>query len=142
MEYRYRTADALGRIETGTAQAESKEQLIQKLRAEGRYLLEIREQTIPEVKFRFHRFRIQDRLSFTQQLAGLLNAGITLERALAILNELQFGQELDNVLRQLRRSLEAGLSFTAALEKFPEYFPPLFINMVRAGEAGGILPGV
>lgn len=142
MEYRYRTADALGRIETGTAQAESKEQLIQKLRAEGRYLLEIREQTAADARLKFRRIRVQERLNFTQQLAGLLNAGITLERALAILNELEFGREWDNVLRQLRRSLEAGLSFTAALEKFPEYFPPLFINMVRAGEAGGILPGV
>lgn len=142
MEFRYRTADATGRIETGTARAESKEQLIQKLRIEGRYLLEIREQSAPDAKFRIRRFKPQDRLSFTQQLTGLLNAGITLERALAILSELQLGEKLEDVIRQLRRSLEAGLSFTAALEKFPEYFPPLFINMVRAGEAGGILPRV
>ncbi|MGE5581340.1 MAG: type II secretion system F family protein [Bacillota bacterium] len=93
-------------------------------------------------KFNRYRFSPQERLNFTQQLASLLGAGIPLEKALAILGKLKFSPQMGDVINQLRRMLQEGLSFTMALERFPSHFPPLFISMVRAGEAGGILPQV
>ncbi|HEX3044524.1 MAG TPA: type II secretion system F family protein, partial [Bacillota bacterium] len=88
------------------------------------------------------RFSRQERLTFTQQLAGLLEAGIPLERALGILSKLKFSPNIGNTVIQLRRSLQEGLSFTMALQRFPDFFPEFYVNMVRAGEAGGILPEV
>jgi general secretion pathway protein F len=143
VQFSYRVADPQGRIELGREEAESKEQLILQLKAQGKFPLEIKES--PELlafKLNRSRFSRQERLNFTQQLAGLLEAGIPLERALGILCKLKFSPNIGNTVIQLRRSLQEGLSFTAALERFPDFFPDLYINMVRAGEAGGILPQV
>jgi type II secretory pathway component PulF len=143
LQFNYRAADSLGRIELGREEADSKEQLIFHLKSQGKYPLEIKEATdLFVVKLNRSHFSRQERLTFTQQLAGLLGAGIPLERALEILSKLKFSPNLGNTVTQLRRSLQEGLSFTAALERFPDFFPELYINMIRAGEAGGILPQV
>ncbi len=145
MQFSYRAADSTGKIISGSAEAESREQLIAKLKVEGRYLLDVKVKppglslTAP---FGRARFSQQERLTFTQQLAGLLTAGIPLEKALGILSKLKIGHQTGEIISQLRKSLQEGLSITNALERFPKYFPPLFISMVKAGEAGGILPQV
>jgi general secretion pathway protein F len=143
MQFYYKVADKAGKIEIGKEDAESKELLVSHLKAQGKFLLEIKE--VPELfSFQIHRMRFsrQERLTFTQQLAGLLEAGIPLERALGILSKLKFSPNIGNTVIQLRRSLQEGLSFTMALERFPDFFPEFYVNMVRAGEAGGILPEV
>lgn len=142
MRFQYKATDAWGKIEYGTLTADSREQAIAKLKAEGRFPLLLREINARGWRPRRKRLSKQERLNFTQQLAGLLAARVPLERALAIMGKLQMGEETKRVIGQLRRSLQEGLSFTAALERFPEHFPPLFVNMVRSGEAGGILPQV
>ncbi|HBF37891.1 MAG TPA: hypothetical protein DDW50_11275 [Firmicutes bacterium] len=143
MLFSYKAANTSGHIELGRIDAESKEQLIFQLKAQGKFPLEIKEaaELLP-FKLNRSRFSRQERLTFTQQLAGLLGAGIPLERALGILSKLKFSPNIGNVVVQLRRSLQEGLPFTAALERFPDFFPDLYINMVQAGEAGGILPQV
>lgn len=143
MQYSYRAADSSGKVESGWEEAETKEQLISKLKAQGKFLLEIKEKPLLfSVQFNRKHLSRQERLAFTQQLASLLAAGVPIEKALGILSRLKFSPQMSNLVIQLRRSLQEGLSFTVALERFPENFPPLFINMVRAGEAGGILPQV
>ena len=148
MQYQYQVADAHGKIERGSAEADSREQMISKLKAQGKYALEIKEKKGPAISFQFNSFlgtgRLSDneRLNFTQQLTSLLNARIPLERALGTLSRLKFTPQLNDIILQLRRLLQEGLSFSGALEQFPRQFPPLFINMVRVGETGGILPQV
>ncbi|HEX3047765.1 MAG TPA: type II secretion system F family protein [Bacillota bacterium] len=124
-------------------------QLISKFKSQGKYILEIKEASslLSGISFKggsgkTKKLSKQDRLVFTQQLSGLLTAGIPLDRALGILSKLQFGGKLNSVIIELRRLLQEGLSFTAALEKYPDDFPGLFTNMVKAGEAGGVLPEV
>jgi general secretion pathway protein F len=142
MQFSYKAVDARGKMETGKVAADSREQLIALFKTQGKTLLEIK----TEKKFAVHlargRFTGQERLNFTQQLAGLLTAGIPIERALAILARLNSGATTVKLIDQLNRSLHEGLSFTAALERFTKEFTPLYINMVRAGEAGGVLPEV
>jgi general secretion pathway protein F len=143
LQFSYRSATVQGKIELGREEAESKEQLISRLKAQGKFPLEIKEyQELWSFKLNRSRFSRQERLTFTQQLAGLLEAGIPLERALGILSKLKFSPNIGDTVIQLRRSLQEGLSFTAALERFPAFFPDIYVNMVRAGEAGGILPQV
>jgi general secretion pathway protein F len=141
-QFNYRAATAQGRIEQGRREAESREQLIQQLKAAGKYPLEVTERAPAALGWGGRTFSRQERLNFTQQLGGLLSAGIPLERALAIVSRLNLPPQVDKVVQGLRRSLQEGLSFTAALERFPGHFPALYVNMVRAGEAGGILPQV
>jgi Type II secretory pathway, component PulF len=143
MQFSYRVADTQGRITLGREEAESKEQLISQLRLQGKFPIEIKESPeLLSLRLRRTRFSRMERLTFTQQLAGLLEAGVPLEHALAILSKLKFSPNIGDTVIQLRRSLQEGLSFTAALGGFPDFFPDLYINMVRAGEAGGILPQV
>ncbi|HOJ79119.1 MAG TPA: type II secretion system F family protein, partial [Bacillota bacterium] len=142
MQFTYKTTDYNGKIEYGQAEADSREQLIAILKSRGKIPLEIKSETKMHSSVRISRFSKKERLNFTQQLAGLLNAGISLEKALGILNRIILRGELANIIQQLQRLLQEGHSFTAALEKHPRHFPALYINMVRAGEAGGILPQV
>lgn len=142
MQFTYKTADFNGKIEYGQAEADSREQLIAILKSRGKIPLEIKSETKMHSSVRISRFSKKERLNFTQQLAGLLNAGISLEKALGILNRIILRGELANIIQQLQRLLQEGHSFTAALERYPRHFPALYINMVRAGEAGGILPQV
>jgi type II secretory pathway component PulF len=142
LQFTYKTTDYNGKIEYGQAEADSREQLIAILKSRGKIPLEIKSETKMHSSVRISRFSKKERLNFTQQLAGLLNAGISLEKALGILNRITLRGELANIIQQLQRLLQEGHSFTAALEKHPRHFPALYINMVRAGEAGGILPQV
>ena len=148
MQFQYQVADSKGVIERGNAEADSKEQLIAKLKSQGKYPLEIKESpnfTTISLKFsltRSDKLSDKERLGFTQQLAGLLSARIPLERALSTLTRLKFGSKMDEIVVQLRRLLQEGHSFSSALEKFSNYFPPLYISMIKVGEAGGILPQV
>jgi type II secretory pathway component PulF len=142
LHFTYQVSDVKGRIEQGSTAAESREQLLFNLKSQGKYVLEIKEES--EIRSRLKKGRLskQDRLNFTQQLAGLLESGIPLEKSLGIMTRLRLRPELSEIVVQLRRHIQEGLSFSAALERHSGLFPPLYINLVKAGEAGGILPVV
>jgi general secretion pathway protein F len=142
MQFSYKAVDALGNVEAGKVAADAKEQVFSLLKAQGKAPLEIKGDNRLPVRLTRGRFSRQERLSFTQQLAGLLTAGIAIERALAILARLSSGKETSRIINRLNQSLHEGLSFSAALEAFTGEFSPLYLNMVRAGEIGGVLPEV
>ena len=82
----------------------------------------------------------RDLLTFTQQLATLFEAGLPLDRALAILEELAGNAKLKALVTDLLHSVRGGTSLSDALAKHhPRPFSRLYINMVRAGEKGGVL---
>lgn len=142
MEFIYKAANGTGLIESGRSEAISEEQLAASLKAKGLFPLEIKAASRSNFNLFKKRFSSKERLTFTRQLAGLLNAGIGLEKSLAIVNRLSFSREMNGIISQLYRLLQEGHSFTAALEKYPQHFNKLYISLVRAGEAGGILPQV
>jgi general secretion pathway protein F len=142
MQFSYKVVDVLGKVEAGKVTADTKEQVFSLLKAQGKVPLEVKGDNRLPARLTRGRFSRQERLSFTQQLAGLLAAGIAIERALAILARLSTGKETSRIISRLNRSLHEGLSFSAALETFAGEFSPLYLNMVRAGEAGGVLPEV
>ncbi len=76
---------------------------------------------------------------FTQQLATLLRAGLPLDRALSILGELAANEKLQNMITAVRDQVRGGTTLSEALESQHGTFSRLYINMVRAGEAGGNL---
>ncbi|MCZ7626460.1 MAG: type II secretion system F family protein [Candidatus Methylomirabilis sp.] len=81
----------------------------------------------------------QDVLAFTQQLATLLEAGMELDRSLAILVDLTDNQRFRSILRGILTDIQAGNAFADGLAKYPRLFSRLYINMVKAGEASGVL---
>jgi type IV pilus assembly protein PilC len=75
----------------------------------------------------------------TRQLATLIDAGLPLLRSLSILYDQQKPGKLKNVLDQLVNDVQSGTTFSEALAKHPKVFDKLYVNMVRAGEVGGML---
>lgn len=83
-----------------------------------------------------------DLLTFTTELSVLLNAGLPLDRSLNVLCETSENKDMQAVIESVLRSIREGSSFSESLKKHPRIFPTLYVNMVRAGEAGGVLATV
>ena len=81
----------------------------------------------------------KDLVSTTQQLATLVDSGLTLDKALSILVDLAEKPQAKEVLAEVHKQVHAGSSFANALAAFPKVFSKLYINMIRAGEVGGTL---
>ena len=81
-------------------------------------------------------------LVFTEQLAHLLRAGMTLDEGLSILEKRLKQPRVQQMTHALHQALIDGRSFSQALSEFPRIFPPLYTNMVAAGEASGALPQI
>jgi general secretion pathway protein F len=79
---------------------------------------------------------------FTRQLAMLLGAGLTLPRAMALVEAETGGGRVQSVAKQIRADIAVGKSLAEALEARGKQFPPVFVSMVRAAEASGTLPEV
>lgn len=140
MEFSYRAVQPNGAITSGRRTARSKDQLLAALKAEGMLPLEVREKAIEALPL-LSRVSAQELLGFTQQLAGLLQAGIRLNRALEIITDLAQNR-LRMTIGQIRQDLNEGVAFSMALEKHPKVFNGAYIAMVRAGESAGLLPDV
>ncbi len=81
-------------------------------------------------------------LVFTEQLGHLLQAGMTLDEGLSILEKRLKHPRVQQMTRALHQALVDGRSFSQALREFPKIFPPIYVNLVAAGEASGALPDI
>ncbi len=90
----------------------------------------------------FRRPSTSDVAIMTRQLATLVRAGVPLVESVAALTDQVEKQMLVRVLTELRENLNEGTSFAKSLAKHPQVFPPLYVNMVAAGEASGTLEAV
>src|SRR3954454_24140031 len=86
--------------------------------------------------------KLKDLAVFSRQFATMVNSGLSLLRALNILCEQTENPELARVLAEVRNDIETGNSLSSGMAKHPEIFPPLMVNMCRAGEVGGFLDSV
>jgi len=83
-----------------------------------------------------------DLLTFTTELSVLLSAGLPLDRGLNVLSETSENKEMKGIVQSILRSIREGSSFSESLKKHPKVFPTLYVNMIKAGEAGGVLSTV
>jgi type II secretory pathway component PulF len=81
-------------------------------------------------------------LIFTEQLGHLLQAGMTLDEGLSVLEKRLKQPRVQQMTRTLHQALVDGRSFSQALRDFPRVFPPIYVNLVAAGEASGALPDI
>lgn len=82
---------------------------------------------------------LKDLVIFTRQLSTMINAGVPLAKSLATLRAQTENETFKKCIAQVSKDVEGGMPFADAIEKHPQVFSPIYINMVRAGEAGGIL---
>jgi type II secretory pathway component PulF len=90
----------------------------------------------------FSRIRRRDITFFTRQLSDLLEAGLTLMRALTVLRDQTESPRLRDIMDDVASHVREGKSFSDALAVYPKIFTPIYVSMVRSGEVGGILGGV
>jgi type IV pilus assembly protein PilC len=147
--YEYAVRDRQGKIVKGRVEAPNQAAVANRLREMGLSAVSIaevnvgglnREIAIPGVGG--NKIRLKDLAVMSRQLATMIDSGLSLLRALAILAEQTESKPLAKVLAQVRNDVEIGTSFSGALGKHPDVFPPLMINMVKAGEVGGFLDQV
>jgi type II secretion system protein F len=141
--FAYRAADRRGQTVDGVMDAPDARAVIERLHREAYFPVKVTAhgERGSWRNLRLSRgFRARDLLALTQQLATLAEAGMPLDRALSILEELAPNTRVKTVVADLLHSVRGGSSLSDALAKHhPRPFSRLYINMVRAGEKGGVL---
>ncbi|WP_374013155.1 type II secretion system F family protein [Pseudoxanthomonas koreensis] len=147
----YRAIDAGGQMRHGRMQAGSRAELVTRLQEQGQLPVDARLAVEGAERSSRWRLRLPVRASerglagdtlvqFTVQLSTLLGAGQPLDRALSVLMELPGDAQARGVIAQLGEAVRGGLPLSAAMAAQGGTFSRLYVNMVRAGEAGGSLP--
>ncbi len=147
--YRFKAISPAGQLLQGEMEARTERLVIERLRDDGNYPIDA-EPAAPRPPIRRWLDRELSRRSvaakdvalFTREFATLVGAGVALDRVLAILIGLASKPALREVLADVHRRVEGGAAIADALEAHPQAFPPYYVNMIRAGEAGGQLDTV
>jgi len=139
--YVFKAMDMAGARARGEVEAESKQAVADQLKARGMVVLEIADKhSSREIKLDFlQSVKLQDLAVMSRQLSTMVSSGMTILRALYVLEAQTENKLLAAKIVEIRKDVEAGLSFSDALERHPKVFNPLFVSMTRAGEAGGLL---
>jgi len=93
-----------------------------------------------EIPWRFGSIRAKELMFFTQELSTLVNAGLPLDRSLAVCKELSDRERLQSMVDEILQEIKQGKSLADSLASHPKVFSKLYVNMVRSGEASGTLP--
>ena len=142
--FSYRIVDSTGKRTKGTIEATSEGAAAQLLRQQGAVPVSISEQnsllkkelSIPGLS---GRTTLKDLAVFSRQFATMTSAGMSLLRALTVLENQATKTPMKRALSKVRTDLESGIALSTALAKHEKVFPSLMVAMIRAGEAGGFL---
>src|SRR3954465_11211707 len=141
--YAFKALDLAGVSTRGEMDADDKQQVASSLRGKGLIVLDIVEKKgaadVGDMLKRFKKVKPQELTVITRQLSTMVSSGMSLLRALHVLEEQTSNDKLKQVLSDVRKDVEAGISLSDALRKHPDVFNDLYIAMVEAGELGGIL---
>jgi type IV pilus assembly protein PilC len=146
--FAYKVRDRAGKMVEGQLEADNAQLVVSKLRSMGYVPIEVqqtsgktlsKELKIPGFS---DRVKLKDVAVFSRQFATMINAGLSLLRALYILAEQTESKALADIANQVRIDVEKGSSLSNALAKHPKAFSRLYVAMVKAGEVGGALDSV
>ncbi len=137
--FSYKATTIDGSIVEGVIEAANERDVAERLKNSGVIPLTIATPKVGLGKRFIPKSSRGDILTFTTELSSLLGAGLPLDRSLNILSEITESSDMKNVIKSVLKSIREGSSFSDALQKHPRVFPKLYVNMIRAGEAGGVL---
>src|SRR3954454_18121201 len=138
----FKAVDLAGVPTRGEMEASDKQTVSSQLRGKGLIVIDIEEQTpasAGDILAAFRRVKTTDLTIGTRQLATMVSSGMSLLRALYVIEEQTENDKLREAWGEVRRDVEAGLSLSDALRRHDEIFNDLYVAMVAAGESGGIL---
>jgi len=145
-EFEYKVRDKFGKLVTGVVEADSDKIAGSKLKQMGYTPISVKskrgESEISRVFAGFQKIKFSDLNMFTRQLVSLQKAGLPLLTSLSSIRDQTHGGVLNPTLSMVIKDIEGGAHFSEALAKHPRVFDELYVNMVKAGEAGGMLDEV
>ncbi len=140
--FKYRAVDSNGKEISGILRAENENSLQSALRQMNLYLINAKE-TAPEREYSFRRkIKRKELLTFTVHLQTIVSAGIPIIQGLNDLIKQTGNRTFQRILENIRTSIQSGSGLSEALEKHPNAFSPLYVSVIRAGEATGNLDAV
>ena len=139
--FNYKAKDKAGKLVTGEVESVNLTEAARLVKSRGLYVISI----LPKIDSPFalikrfqNRVKTNDIAIFTRQLSTMINAGLPITEALLILRSQSRGP-MQKIVAQILADVEAGESFSAALEKHPQIFSKTYIALVKAGEVGGVM---
>ncbi|HSX48547.1 MAG TPA: type II secretion system F family protein [Candidatus Nanoarchaeia archaeon] len=148
--YAYTARDKAGAIKKGSVFGNDRQTAAASLMEKGLVPILLKEEgaaAASGLKFDLGRLlkgkvKLQEKVVFSRQFATMINAGVPIVQALSILGEQTPSKTMKNVITELAKKVEGGATLASALAEHPTVFSPVYINMVKAGETGGILDQV
>jgi len=139
--YVFKAIDLAGGKARGEVEADSKQAVSDQLKQRGLIVLDIADKhSSREIEFAFmKRVKANDLAIFSRQLSTMISSGMSILRALYVLEEQTESKYLKETIIAVRKDVEAGLSLSDSMARHPKVFNPLFVAMTQAGEMGGVL---
>jgi len=145
--YNYTVRDSKGETIAGTIDADTQDSVISKLKDMGYFIVSIDRPKEEKIKFKnktisfsfFNRIKIRDLVIFTRQFATLISSGMSLLESLIVLEKQTTNTKFKTIVSEIRMYIESGHSLSESMERHPNVFNRLYVNLIRAGEAGGVL---
>lgn len=139
-KFTYKVKDSAGLTQKGIVEAISISQAINLLHEKGFVIIDVTHAATPfSLNFGKSAISFNDLVHFTRQLSTMITAGLTLVESLSILHQQLSKPSLTKLVTQIEDDVKGGKSLVESLEKNPKVFPPIYIALVRAGEATGKL---
>lgn len=144
--FKYKAKDNKGKVISGTMDAENRSSVVNRLQTMDLFPVSIQDETAEKKKQQGFKFSSKPRLadinSFIRQLSDMIGAGISLVKALNTIGDQMPNENLREIIKVVAGDVQGGDTFAVAISKHPTVFSKLFVAMVRAGEAGGMLDDV
>lgn len=142
--YKFKVKNSSGEIESGTKESADKFSLYKEFKAQGKEVISV-DETSPKKNFLNFEFNIfngikaHDKIIFARNLGAMLEAGLSLSRALNVMIKQSKNKRLIKVLTSLTEEISKGKTLSDSMKTFPKVFSSLFVSMVKAGEESGSL---
>jgi len=144
MDFHYRARNKNGTMEEDTITVASRQAALGELRARGLLPVELTEKkpggfSVPDLKNFLGHVSLIDKLTFIKNLGVMIRSGVPVSRALRILSMQSTNKKFQDVILDLSKNVETGVSLSQSFAKHPEIFSGLYVSLVEVGEASGNL---
>jgi len=145
--FEYTVREPGGKIINGSIDADSQDMVISKLREMGYFIVNIKKSKDEseglknkkiEIGF-LNRVKVRDLVIFTRQFSTLISSGMSLLESLNILEKQTTNPKLAKIIAEIKMDVESGHTLSESMERHPDVFNKLYVSLIRAGEAGGVL---
>ncbi|MDP8212194.1 MAG: type II secretion system F family protein [Candidatus Zapsychrus exili] len=153
-KFSYVVKDREGHTKKNVVEEISQSILVSKLQAQEYFIISVKEISMPiplakkrqqkkkKKQFSHKKVKLEDLLTFSRQLATMLESGVNLVRSLTVIQTQIQSEQLSKIIKQIRNDVEQGLSLSPALAKHPKVFNQFWVSLVEVGEASGTMSTV